>query len=80
MWSPELVEKTMKERGKRMTWQRRILIEIVLEGKCRCCKEVYYEAIKKDETIGVATVYRTMNALEEIGVISRNYLLLEPEK
>ena len=38
-----------------------------------CCKEIYYEAVKKDPSIGIATVYRMMNLLEEIGAVSRFY-------
>lgn len=38
----------------------------------RCCKEIYYKAVKIDPSIGTATVYRMINTLEEIGAISRN--------
>ena len=34
-------------------------------------KEIYYRALKQDENIGFATVYRMINTLEEIGAISR---------
>ncbi|MBS6397357.1 MAG: transcriptional repressor [Clostridiales bacterium] len=58
----------------RITKQRALLLDIVLAGNCSCCKEIYYEAVKKDVEIGIATVYRMINILEEIGVISRNRL------
>ena len=48
-----------------------MLIDIILENDCSSCKEIYYKALKADEKIGVATVYRMINALEEIGAISR---------
>ena len=48
-----------------------MLIDIILEGKCNCCKEIYYQASQKDPSIGPATVYRMVNTLEQIGAISR---------
>ena len=44
---------------------------VILEGKCNCCKEIYYQASLKDPSIGPATVYRMVNTLEQIGAISR---------
>ena len=64
----------LKERGCRITKQRLMLLDVILEEDCSCCKEIYYKASKKDEKIGTATVYRMVNTLEEIGAISRNGL------
>ena len=66
----EIIEK-LRENGCRITKQRLALLDIILEGKGTSCKEIFYKASKEDETIGIATVYRMVNALEEIGVISR---------
>ena len=60
-----------KAKGGRMTRQRELVLDIILEGDCSCCKEIYYRAMQKDPEIGVATVYRMVNMLEEIGAISR---------
>ena len=51
--------------------QRRIILDIILDEDCSCCKEIYYKACKQDSSIGAATVYRMVNTLEEIGVINR---------
>ncbi len=67
----DYILKKLKEYGKRITRQRVVLLDIILEGRCSCCKEVYYEAIKTDSSIGIATVYRMLNLMEEIGVIQR---------
>ena len=48
-----------------------MLLDIILEEDCSCCKEIYYRASKRDPKIGTATVYRMINTLEEIGAISR---------
>lgn len=67
----ELVIQKLKERGCRITKQRLILLDIILEEDCSCCKEIYYKAAKLDAGIGTATVYRMINILEDIGAISR---------
>ena len=66
----EIIER-LKEKGCRITKQRKILIDIILENDCASCKEIFYKASQEDARIGVATVYRMINALEEIGAISR---------
>ena len=50
---------------------KKILLDIILEEDCASCKEIYYKASAIDDSIGAATVYRMINLLEEIGVISR---------
>ena len=70
-WQKERVIQELRSQGKRMTKQRMILLDVILSGKWNCCKEIYYEAAKRDAAIGMATVYRMMNMLEEIGAVSR---------
>lgn len=67
----ESVLEKLKEKGFRTTRQRKLLIDIILENEFSNSKEIYYKAIKQDPTIGIATVYRMINALEEIGAINR---------
>lgn len=67
----QLILEELKKRNCRITAQRKLIIDIILENKCSCCKEIYYQAIKKDATIGIATVYRMLALLEEIGAIDR---------
>ena len=67
----ELIIQKLREQGCRITRQRRILLDIILEEECSCCKEIYYKALQKDSSIGPATVYRMVNTLESIGAISR---------
>lgn len=61
----------LKQDGFRLTAQRKLIVDIIVNENYACCKEVYYLAHKKDSSIGVATVYRMINLLEEIGAISR---------
>ena len=67
----DVVIRELKKRGCRITKQRRMLLEVILENECSCCKEIYYNASRLDPGIGSATVYRMVNLLEEIGAISR---------
>jgi len=61
----------LKQRGHRITKQRKLLIEIIVGEDCSCCKEIFYRAHDKDSSIGIATVYRMVKTLEEIGAIDR---------
>lgn len=67
----EIVLQKLKEQGCRITKQRMLLLDVILQEECTSCKEIYFKAVKLDESIGTATVYRMINLLEEIGAISR---------
>ena len=67
----QIIINRLKEDGCRITKQRLMLLDIILEDECCSCKEIYYRATKKDPAIGTANVYRMINTLEEIGAISR---------
>lgn len=70
----EMIIEKLRENGCRITKQRLALLDIILENECSCCKEIYYQAVKMDQKVGTATVYRMLNTLEEIGAISRKNL------
>lgn len=79
MGKEEILEKLRRE-GYRITRQRIALLEVILERECTCCKEIYFQVHKKMPHIGIATIYRMMNTLEEIGAIRRKntYQLCSP--
>lgn len=70
MQKSTIIEK-LREQGFRITKQRELLIDIILSDTCKCCKEVYFEATRQEPGIGMATVYRTVEALEKIGALKR---------
>lgn len=70
----EMVIKQLRQHGFRITRQRRIILDVILEQNCSNCKEMYYKAHAVDPSIGKATVYRMVNVLEEIGLFSRDDL------
>ena len=67
----EEILRLLRKRGFRVTKQRELILDIVFEHECASCKEIYYQAIQRDPGIGMATVYRMVNTLEQIGAISR---------
>ena len=75
----ELIIQKLKSNGCRITKQRMELLDIILDNNCASCNEIFYRASKLDDTIGIATVYRMVNVLEEIGVISRK-IVYETDK
>ena len=52
----QIIIERLKEDGCRITKQRLMLLDIILEDECSSCKEIYYRASKKDPSIGTATV------------------------
>lgn len=67
----ELILKELKKSGCRITYQRKLIVDVLLSNQCSSCKEIYYNVINKDPSIGVATVYRMVKKLEDIGAINR---------
>lgn len=74
----DIIFQKLKDMGCRVTKQRRILLNVILQEECASCKEIYYKARREDPKIGAATVYRMINLLEEIGAISRNNMYTIP--
>ena len=68
----ESVLKTLKDKGCRITNQRKVLLDVILDEECTSCKEIYYKAVEIDPNIGAATVYRMVNFFFVIGAISRS--------
>ena len=67
----DMILQKLKESGCRITRQRKMLLDVILNEDCSSCKEIYYKALKQDKSIGTATVYRMINTLESIGAINR---------
>lgn len=77
MQQKEQIIAELQRRGKRITQQRLLMLDVILDGKWNSCKEIYYEVSKQDPAIGKATVYRMVGVLEEIGVINRRPRIIE---
>ena len=73
MWQKKDIVSEFQRLGKRITKQRMVILDVILEQNWTDCKEVYYEAVQRDSTVGLSTVYRTIRMLEEMGVLKRVY-------
>lgn len=60
------VIRQLKDNGYRITAQRRMLLEIILENQYSSCKEIYFAAKERDRKVGMATVYRMVQILEDM--------------
>lgn len=74
--SPSEIEKlktNLKEKGYKLTPQRRAIVDIIIQNAgCHLTTEELYDLVKNEcPEIGLATVYRTVQLLEELGVVSK---------
>ena len=64
-----------KIHGHSMTSQRRLLLELLRDAEGHIdAKELYRRASAKDDSIGQATVYRSLNLFKELGLIDETRL------
>ena len=54
----EAIVQKLKASGCRITKQRLMLLDIILEENCSCCKEIYYRASRIDPSIGMPASVR----------------------
>lgn len=80
MWRKEQIIERFRKKGKRITKQRMLIFDVILKKEWINCKEVYFEALTLDPTIGLSTVYRTMRTMEEIGILKCGYRYAAPEE
>ena len=66
----ELKNNTNQMQGHFLTTQRRLLLELMRDAEGHIdAKELYQRARAKDESIGWATVYRSLNLFKELGLV-----------
>ena len=66
-------EKTLRKAGLRITRPRQVILRILTEAKDHPdAAEIFQRAVKQDQSLSLATVYRTMKVLEESGAIQRH--------
>ena len=72
----DVLKEELKKKGYKLTPQWRAIVDTIVdsEGKHLTAEEIYDEVKKKCPEIGLATVYRTILLLEEIGIVSRLHL------
>jgi len=69
----EKLKENLKEKGYKLTPQRRAIVDIIIrnEGSHLTTEELYDLVKVECPEIGLATVYRTVQLLEEIGIVCK---------
>ena len=69
----ELLKQRLQRKQYKLTMQRRTVLEILLEhpGEHLSAEDVYGALRDKSSDIGLATVYRTLELLVQIGILQR---------
>jgi Fur family ferric uptake transcriptional regulator len=60
----------LSEHGQRMTWQRQLILDVLEESRVHLDAEALHDLVKsRDPRVGIATVYRTLALLKELGLV-----------
>ena len=67
------IERVCREKGLRMTGQRRVVARVLSDASDHPdVEQVYQRAVGLDSNISIATVYRTVRLFEEANIIERH--------
>lgn len=72
----ERLKQKLYDKGYKFTPQRKAVLEIIKEaqGKHLTAEEINHMLAQRQPRMGIATVYRTLGILVEIGLITKDYL------
>jgi len=75
----ETIEQKCISKGVKLTDQRKVIVRVLSESKVSYgdsdhpdVDELYNRVSKIDEKISIATVYRTVKLLEEVGILAKH--------
>jgi Fur family ferric uptake transcriptional regulator len=67
------LEDKCTQAGLKMTGQRKVILQILQEAEDHPCVETVFERARlRDSSISIATVYRTLNLLDELDLVVRH--------
>jgi Fur family ferric uptake transcriptional regulator len=71
----ERLQDTLRAAGRRLTAQRRLILQVLEASDEHLDAEALYERVKaRDPDVSLATVYRTLAMLREIGLVEEHRL------
>jgi Fe2+ or Zn2+ uptake regulation protein len=71
----QVVVEALRSEGKRITAQRKLLLDIIRQSEGHLdAGEIHRSARNKDPRISLSTVYRNLNLLKKLGLISELHL------
>jgi len=68
------MEKQLHASGRRLTAERRLLLQIIETNPHLDANQIYDIARSRNPRIGLATVYRTLSVLRELGIVQASEL------
>ena len=68
MTNEQVIER-LRNDGCRITKQRKLIIDVIMNNNFNSCKDIYYQVAEKDKTVGMAKVYRMIRQLEDMGIL-----------
>ena len=73
--SGERLRNALRAAGRRFTPQRRLILQVLEESDGHLDADALYERVKaRDPGVSLATVYRTLAVLQEIGLVEEHRL------
>jgi Fe2+ or Zn2+ uptake regulation protein len=73
--SSERLHEALRAAGRRLTAQRRLIVQVLVESSGHLDADALYDRVKaRDPDISLATVYRTLALLRDIGVVEEHRL------
>jgi Fe2+ or Zn2+ uptake regulation protein len=73
--SGERLQDALRSAGRRLTPQRRLILEVLEESDGHLDADALYDRVKaRDPDVSLATVYRTLAVLREIGMVEEHRL------
>lgn len=77
----EQAQQAFRLSGMRLTSQRRTILEVLDESESHLDAEaLYHQAKTRDHNISLATVYRTLAALRQLGLIQQRHLVPDDQR
>jgi Fur family peroxide stress response transcriptional regulator len=73
--SGERLQDALRAAGRRLTPQRRLILQVLEESDLHLDAEALYDRVKaRDPDVSLATVYRTLAVLREMGLVEEHRL------
>jgi Fe2+ or Zn2+ uptake regulation protein len=73
--SSERLRDALRSAGRRLTSQRRLILQVLEESNGHLEADALYDRVKaRDPDVSLATVYRTLAVLREIGLVEEHRL------
>ncbi len=77
----EQAQRAFRQSGMRLTAQRRTILEVLSESQSHLdAEQVYQRAKARDPKISLATVYRTLATLRQMGLVEQRHLMRDGQR